>query len=89
MLLAWKASYNSDSMEGRGYTVVAGYFFQQSDAKEAVKDKVFGETEAIQIFASSQEYVEYKRFQHRQNALAKLTREEREALGLTEETEET
>lgn len=87
----WEASYNSDSTEGRGRQIIAGYFIHKADAEAAVKNLgVMGTpgdvrkipTPSFTIFESLEEYHAGNREEIRQKALRKLTAEEIEALDL-------
>ena len=87
----WEAYTDTDLVEGRGSKVVLGYFTKQLDAKEAAKGEgVMGtdahvtkiKTPSFMIFESIEEYRQNTRKELRKIALAKLSYEEKVALGL-------
>lgn len=87
MKVIYEASCNSDSIEGRGYKVTIGYFEDEADAKHAVEGlgpmgMSDGDVYECVLFKSFKEFEEWKNGETRRKALAKLTREERVALGL-------
>lgn len=82
----FRASYNSDSLEGRGGKIVVGYFLQKEDAQMAVKGKGVmgqgdGNVEEVDLFDSIAEFQNIEEGKLRRQALAKLSSAERAALG--------
>src|SRR5580693_2971224 len=86
---AYEALVNSDLTEGRGPMRHVAYFTNRHDAERAVKGMGVmgvgdGEVKQIEItvYESFAEYFGPKYEQLRSSALQKLSREEREALGV-------
>lgn len=86
----WEAYTNSDLTEGRGHKVTIGYFQHKQDALLAAQgQRVMGTnanvkqtTVTVTIYESWEEYKQDCIEHTKQAALAKLTRLERQALGL-------
>jgi hypothetical protein len=82
MKVIYEASCNSDSIEGRGYKKIIAFFENESDARRCVHR--MGRVTECLVFETFLEYEEWKGGETRRRALAKLTEEEREALGLND-----
>jgi len=87
---------NSDTCEGRGSTVILGYFTDRGKAKSVARGRgVFGSDADVVLEAHRTVFTERGIFllgeqincdvveDVRERALAKLTKEEKDALGLT------
>jgi hypothetical protein len=87
MIKVFEATYNSDSMEGRGYTVHAGLFLKHQDAVDSVADRTdmggrpMGEIRERQVYDSLAEYRAERNRELVESALTKLSVDERRALG--------
>lgn len=85
----WEAYTNSDLTEGRGFDVTIAFFVNREDAERAAnKQGVMGtnakvrKVRAPRVFASFAEYQDYRKRDLKAAALAKLTAEEKAALGI-------
>jgi hypothetical protein len=88
-LQVWKAARNSDLAEGRGYEILIGYFKYEDDAKLAAKGwGVMGVGDGnvapvtLRVYDSLGEFSENETELLKNSALAKLTHQEKQALGL-------
>lgn len=87
----WESYTNSDLTEGRGAHVHIGYFLSKKDAERAgvgqgvmgtdARVRQVGEVSLI-VYETFDEFLAIQKEEKRQQALAKLTQEERELLGL-------
>jgi hypothetical protein len=87
MRTIWAARRNADSTEGRGPMIVIGMFEDQQAATRAasgwgVMGVGDGDVEPMIVYESFREYNDEKTKELKNKALAKLTREDREVLGL-------
>lgn len=87
MKTVWLALKNADMTEGRGPMVTIAAFNEQRDATRAVTGWGVmgvgdGDVEPLLVYDSFNEYNEKKLMERRNKALAKLTREDREVLGI-------
>jgi len=94
----YELTYNSDGVEGRGYSVVAARFVNKEDAVTVCNDKRFWGKHGVMgtkmdpkhdvrevcgpLFASVAEYWNYDVEEVKRIALAKLTDAEKKALRL-------
>lgn len=94
----YELTYNSDSVEGRGYSVVAGRFTKREDAVTVCRDKRFWGKHGVMgteinpahhvrevvgpLFDSVEDYWGFSVQEVRAQALAKLSDIEKQALGL-------
>jgi len=89
MRTVWLAQENADLTEGRGPMVTKGAFFCKEDAERAAANlkRVYGfghgevAREPLEVWNSFEEWQQHNDNAVRSRALAKLTPEEREALG--------
>ena len=87
-LVLYEAYTNSDLIEGRGNDVHLGYFKVQSDAEKASSGRGVMGTNAhvrlapILIYENFEEFAEVRAKDVREQALNKLSWEERKLLGL-------
>lgn len=87
-IVAYRVMINEDSVEGRGRMIPLAYFTTKPDAHACAQGRgpmgaSDGEVEQITVFCSYADWLEnHKTLELRQRALNKLTKEEREALGL-------
>lgn len=84
---AYRASKNADQTEGRGPMVTIAIFTNRADAIQAASGKGVmgvgnGDVEQINIYDSFHEYEMAVSEKVRERAMAKLTFEEKKALGL-------
>ena len=87
----YEATGDSDLTEGRGPPRHIGYFTHEADARQVVKGEgAMGSTGyvkrmdlRIEVYESLAEFEAGRQRSIREQALAKLTKEERKALGLT------
>jgi hypothetical protein len=84
----FEASHNADNIEGRGPSVHDGYFVHEGDANRASRGKGTmgqgsGDVKPVEltIFDTFEEYAGEKQNELRLQALGKLTKAERHALG--------
>ena len=94
----FELTYNSDSCEGRGHTLIAARFRNKRDAETVAQDERFYKKFCVMgicdksghnvreaeytILDSAAEFFDDQNEQLRQQALRKLSAEERRALGL-------
>lgn len=93
---------NSDTVEGRGVTIVVGYFTSRADAEKVLTDERYSkkwgpmgmpvnprynlQENILVVYDSPTEFWDkHDTEKHRRTGLAKLTKQEREALGLEDE----
>ena len=80
------AQYNTDSTEGRGHEVVFAAFTNHDAAQKAARTRtVWGQPSPVIIMElcdTFEEYLALKKEQTRRQAIARLTPEELEALGV-------
>lgn len=87
MQIVYQAQRNTDLTEGRGHNVEIATFATEDAAKQAahgwgVMGYGDGDVVPITVYDSFEEYANKDKESVRQTALAKLTRNERRALGL-------
>jgi len=75
-----------DLTEGKGGMVVIGYFLNQADALYATKGWGVmgygdGEVKELNLYSSVEDWEKHEKLKLKASALAKLTLEERKALG--------
>lgn len=84
--LIWAAREEIDKTEGKGGSRAFAYFKKKEDAQQAAKNKGVwgqdGEVEPIYVHSSLAEWQAHINQELRQRALAKLTEEEKRALGV-------
>jgi len=82
----WAAREEIDKTEGKGGSRIFAYFKKKEDAQQAAKHKGVwgqdGEVEPIYVHSSFAEWQAHINQELRQRALAKLTEEEKRALGI-------
>lgn len=87
MMIIWEVWCNSDAIEGRGRPVLDSRWRHEADAIEAARSlgpmgASDGKVRSAPVFATSYERDEWEQGEVKRRALAKLTSEERQALGL-------
>lgn len=88
MKIIYVARENADSTEGRGPMVPIAHFLKKEDAELAARGRGVmgygdGDVKVIPVFESIKDWKDNKKEELRQQALAKLTTEEKRALGLS------
>lgn len=88
MIKVYEATYNSDSMEGRGRQIRTGLFKREQDAQRSVAHKTdmgggpLGNVQEVKVYESFEDYEDHQRIEARERALSKLDADDRKALGL-------
>jgi hypothetical protein len=87
MMTIYEATKNSDRLEGRGHTIRIAAFTKREDAEQAAKGHGVmgmgnGDVDPITVYENFVEYLSKSKADLRKKALAKLTPEEKAALGI-------
>jgi hypothetical protein len=84
--IIFEAYKNSDPIEGRGRDLPIAFFTEEKDAQALVQGEYGGGVKTHKVWASLADYRDQELAEVRKRAFAKLSPEERVALGLIKST---
>lgn len=90
MIEAFHVQTNSDTTEGRGHMRSYGFFVREQDAHRAAKESnnydmggtLLATVTKVKVFESYEDFLDHRQIEARERALSKLTKEDRQVLGL-------